>query len=102
MLEAFVKTDSPTFEAAFGNLKDIFNDSKFKKAVDNYQKEFEDEVKQYGEDAVKEVLTPDKMKNFDDLTLITTTAIEKRKAAFNKFMENIKTYTVLYCKTLKG
>jgi hypothetical protein len=102
MLEAFVKTDSPTFEAAFGNLKDIFNDSKFNKTVDDYQKDLENEVKELGENAVKEVLTPDRVKNFDDLTLITTTAIEARKVAFNKFMENIKTYTVLYCKTLKG
>lgn len=102
MLEAFVKTDSATFEAAFSNLKDIFNDSKFNKAVEGYQKEFEKDLTEIGEMAVKTVLTPDKVKNFEDLTIITTEAVELRKAAFNKFMENIKTYTVLYCKTLKG
>lgn len=100
MLEAYIKGDSETFELAFGCIKDLVNSKEFNKAIDAFEKDFENKVKTHDENAVKDALKPGNIKTLDDLILIATTGIETRKAHFNKFIEDVKTYTVLYCKTV--
>lgn len=101
LLNALVKGDERVIDITIGNIKNILNDDNFTKDLDDYKTKFDKTLAGIEKNALERVKNGSDIKTLDDIVYLLNQVETQRITAYNDFINNVKTFIILYMKMIK-
>lgn len=100
-LDADAKDDDRNMKKFIETFKSMYNDERFTKDIEDYDKNIEQDVELIKKTAVNKVKTDSNVKTAEDIMDVLNIAQEDIIKAYNDYRNDLKTYIMLYIHKVK-